>query len=384
MAIKLDDLLNPTTVEVITEQTRVPIQQEYTLPDIDTILREWSWRCDKGYPDFNNISDRIRLQEVLDEMGIKLPFDRLVEATTSPVSKVVVKDAMKSAESLELFLMNKYVYPGQEIEGISLFYKSLKTPKYSKLVPLVLNGGTRKLKDTTYELTVEEQQLLQLISSTVRLSNGEPSEFWFAILYNGRVKGGVAGETGIVSDVDVKDAGVSLKNYGRTGDMPSSIDFGTLDRESARLFNSILDLFVVLTGIELKASKTRNEINQLLDFFNKEENLNDINAFLDISKDSKIGVIKRYGDKIRTILGNERADYLVTAFVNSVNSVIKAKLSKVDWWAIILKNKSVYIHSSDSLIDLYASKESKLSSNIANFKGGHLYVTSSSVRSKQA
>jgi hypothetical protein len=77
MAIKLDDLLNPTTVEVITEQIQVPIQQEYTLPDIDTILREWSWRCDKGYPDFNNISDRIKLQEVLDELNIQLPFDRI-------------------------------------------------------------------------------------------------------------------------------------------------------------------------------------------------------------------------------------------------------------------------------------------------------------------
>jgi hypothetical protein len=55
--------------------------------DIDTILREWSWRCDKGYPDFNNISDRIRLQEVLDELNIPLPFDKISEAPVSPLSK---------------------------------------------------------------------------------------------------------------------------------------------------------------------------------------------------------------------------------------------------------------------------------------------------------
>ena len=36
--------------------------------DLDSILHEWSWRCDKGYPDYNNLSDRIKLQEVLDEI----------------------------------------------------------------------------------------------------------------------------------------------------------------------------------------------------------------------------------------------------------------------------------------------------------------------------
>ncbi len=48
--------------------------------DIEAILSEWAWRCDKGYPDFNNTADKIKLQEVLDEMKIELPFKRITEA----------------------------------------------------------------------------------------------------------------------------------------------------------------------------------------------------------------------------------------------------------------------------------------------------------------
>ena len=55
-------------------------------PDTEAILAEWSWRCDKGYPDFNNKNDMIKLQEVLDEMGIELPFKRIKEADKKPAA----------------------------------------------------------------------------------------------------------------------------------------------------------------------------------------------------------------------------------------------------------------------------------------------------------
>ena len=88
MAIKLTDFLNDTpeesknesketlTESVITET----IQDNKPLPNFDAILEEWAWRCDKGYPDYNNKSDMIKLQEVLDEMNIELPFKRITEA----------------------------------------------------------------------------------------------------------------------------------------------------------------------------------------------------------------------------------------------------------------------------------------------------------------
>jgi hypothetical protein len=86
MAIKLTDFLNDTpeesknkeslTESVVTET----IQHIKSLPNINAILHEWSWRCDKGYPDFNNKKDILKLQEVLDEMGIDLPFKKITEA----------------------------------------------------------------------------------------------------------------------------------------------------------------------------------------------------------------------------------------------------------------------------------------------------------------
>ena len=87
--IDLDSILNPKVEEtkqpeIISESVTV---QPVALPpvDIDAILSEWAWRCDKGYPDYNNKSDMIKLQEVLDEIGVALPFKRikLTEAKTS-------------------------------------------------------------------------------------------------------------------------------------------------------------------------------------------------------------------------------------------------------------------------------------------------------------
>ena len=57
--------------------------------DIDSILMEWSYRCDKGYPDFNNKHDMIKLQEILDEMGVASPFKRITEAKLTKSGKEI-------------------------------------------------------------------------------------------------------------------------------------------------------------------------------------------------------------------------------------------------------------------------------------------------------
>jgi hypothetical protein len=90
--ISLDSILNPkieetVQTEILTESKITPAVEETVLVDIDAILTEWAWRCEKGYPNYNDKNDMIKLQEVLDEMGVALPFNRLKEAT--PVSKKV-------------------------------------------------------------------------------------------------------------------------------------------------------------------------------------------------------------------------------------------------------------------------------------------------------
>lgn len=73
-----------TTKEVLAEHSKQQMYQELNVnvnaidsDKIESIVTEWAWRCDRGYPDFNNTSDRIKLQEVLDEMNIPLPFKRI-------------------------------------------------------------------------------------------------------------------------------------------------------------------------------------------------------------------------------------------------------------------------------------------------------------------
>jgi len=83
--ISLDSILNSKIEEtvqtdILTESKITPVVEEAVSVDIDAILTEWAWRCEKGYPNYNDKNDMIKLQEVLDEMGVALPFDRLKEA----------------------------------------------------------------------------------------------------------------------------------------------------------------------------------------------------------------------------------------------------------------------------------------------------------------
>jgi len=45
-------------------------QQKKQIDVIETILKEWSWRCEKGYPDINNPADRKILENLLAEHNI--------------------------------------------------------------------------------------------------------------------------------------------------------------------------------------------------------------------------------------------------------------------------------------------------------------------------
>lgn len=106
--VDLDALFTESKKQSITETvTEKPVlteivhqQQKDTVLDFDTILREWSWRCDKGYPDFNNLDDKIKLQEVLDEMNITLPFERIAlseVALSAQESEQVLVDLWNAA-----------------------------------------------------------------------------------------------------------------------------------------------------------------------------------------------------------------------------------------------------------------------------------------------
>ena len=62
------------TVQSIVDTVEV---NQLPLPDFDVILREWSYRCDSGYPTIGKKSDMIHLQEILSEMGIENPYTKI-------------------------------------------------------------------------------------------------------------------------------------------------------------------------------------------------------------------------------------------------------------------------------------------------------------------
>lgn len=62
--------------------------------DFDFILREWSYRCDKGYPVMGDPSDMLHLQNILEELGVENPFPKITEA---PVKQTSVTTPQKYA-----------------------------------------------------------------------------------------------------------------------------------------------------------------------------------------------------------------------------------------------------------------------------------------------
>ena len=139
--INLDDLLNSNeensseeVVEILKEsitETAKAIEENAPLPDFDAIVTEWSYRCDKGYPDMKNKLDMIKLQEILNEMGIKSPFKQVqLTELDKPKKKPVVKKAVKKVIKKQPTVSNSKEYGG--IPGIPFNDKDNSTIKAFK------------------------------------------------------------------------------------------------------------------------------------------------------------------------------------------------------------------------------------------------------------
>jgi len=77
-----------TTTEVLQEYNTQLTSQINSLPDLDAILQEWSWRCDKGFPVWGSSKDMKVLLEVLNENNIK---GSIVESINSYITAEEVK-----------------------------------------------------------------------------------------------------------------------------------------------------------------------------------------------------------------------------------------------------------------------------------------------------
>jgi hypothetical protein len=320
----------------------------------DEILNEWSFRCHDGIVDLNDPKKLRILKEILDENGISL-------------NEAIDSDAI----TFENFIKQKYLAEKQSISGLDSLYNAIqKSSEKDKLFSLIQSSGNKQLKPGRSSIQSTEGELFKLIMSFVKMQNGDPSELWFAIMYDGKAKGGVATEeTGIESDVDVGSAGVSIKNYSSIG----NLDFGSLPAEELKELKKITNLLVVLTGVEFTAGLSRNSLNNLLKTLNSSSFQDDLNGILRIGKDTQIKSLQNMYNTIVKYLPSGDAGGLVDEFVNGINNLIANKIKKVEWWAIISKN-SLYLEPSDIIANRLQSKEGQLSPVISQIKGNNLFI----------
>jgi hypothetical protein len=208
--------------------------------------------------------------------------------------------------------------------------------------------------------------------SSIKMKNGEPSELWFAIMYSGKAKGGVAKGNDIESDVDVDGTGVSIKNYTSI----SNLDFGSLPAKELKQLKQIINLLVVLTGVEFTAGIGRDSLNNLLRTLKDPSFQADIRGILKIGGDTQIKALQNMYNAIIKYVPNGDVEKLVDEFIDGeygINKLIADKITKVQWWAII--NKGIlYLESSEAIASRLRSEEGQLSPVFAQIKGNNLFV----------
>ena len=324
---------------------------------VDKLYTEWAWRTKSGVPDINNPEDKAILDNLINELYNY--NDKKPELTE-----------VDSSNSLEQLLKSKYVVQGQELLNIDNFYNSIvKSPNSEKILNLITNSGKKKLSSTHNPIDGLEKELFDLIISTIKIPNGEPSELWFAIIYDGQIKGGVAGETGITSDVDVDGQGVSLKNYSKI----NSVDFGSLSKTVEELLRDSINLFQILSGGKVTKTLTRSSINNMLDLISSPAVVNDIEEILKLGEQTNIQAIKRLAMQIEDSLEERDPRSIVSKFCAGINFNIKSKLNEVKWWATI-HNGVCYLESSADLYEKLQCQDNRLSPYISSFKDLHLFV----------
>tara|TARA_R110002153_G_C13206261_1_gene487448 strand:- start:55 stop:1071 length:1017 start_codon:yes stop_codon:yes gene_type:complete len=332
---------------------------------VDKLYTEWAWRTKTGTPDINNPDDKVVLDNIVSEL---YNYDENKSELTE----------IESSNSFEELIKTKYAVQGQDVINLDSLYNSITQSSNSKkLLNLVTNSGKKSLKSGHDTIDGLEKELFELIMSTIKIPNGEPSELWFAIMYGGQIKGGVAGDTGITSDVDIDGQGVSLKNYKKLG----SLDFGSLGKNVEELLRDTINLFQILTGGRVTKSLTRNSINNILDLIDSPTVVNDIEKILKLAETSDIQAIKRLALQIENSLDERDPRSIVAKFCNGINSNIKSKLTEVKWW-VTISNGVCHIESSIELYEILKSKDNRISPVIVQFKDLHLFVNGNSLYSQ--
>lgn len=322
---------------------------------------------------FNKRSKEFKLAvaEYLADNNIKSDIANGFQNLTIDVTQEESNSYFNNTDQFVEFIMSEYAMEGQQFLGLPLLFEKInKSPNKDKIFSLITDLDKKPLTSGDYKIQGTDAELYQLISETIKVPNGHYSELWFAIKFNGEVKGGVAGDS-IVSDVDVGADGVSLKDYEKI----STVDFGNLTADTALLLKIAVNSFEMLTGMQINKSMTRDSINAVLDNLDSDELRNDIRGLIQISKDTEIKVIRRFVDKLQRFMPDGDPERIVENFCEQLNETIKSKLSdgNVKWWGIISRG-TLHLKTSTEVYEALKCQNNRISPAVSNFKGFHLFV----------
>ena len=327
----------------------------------DEILNEWSFRCHDGIVDLNDPKKLRILKEILDENGISL-------------NEGIDSDAV----TFENFVLNKYAVKDQNINGLQNLYNAINNnPQKEDLFNIIESDQGKSLTSGNIDLNDIDRKLFSLIMQFTKVTNGEPSELWFAIIFKGKAEGGVGGKgkkSDIVSDVSVNNSKVSLKNYTEL----DTLDFGSLPANELSDIKRLLDIYSIISGVKLNASLTRNSINNLFNEISTGEFQQDLQEYLTDIKNSPNKIQQRIYTSIKQLLPEDSVKEIVNGFISLINNAIKIKVIKVNWWGIIVGGKkdiqNLYLISSDDVVNKLTSSNKQINPAIRSIKGNNLFI----------
>tara|TARA_Y100000034_G_scaffold131287_1_gene191709 strand:+ start:1586 stop:2764 length:1179 start_codon:yes stop_codon:yes gene_type:complete len=380
------------------------------MTDINQIITEWTYRLDSGYP--TKDSDYDVLQNVLQELteleqpaiqrivrrarGLEeAPEQNLLDIGLDPEHHPITSEALGMSEQEFIqYIEERYLSPGQIVKGLGGLYNrinKLDPEMLTKVSDIILDSNAKKtIADGQYSMTAPEVALYSAITPGVTVTNGHPSELWFAIIYNGLVAGAVGGKDDIESDVIIGNDTLSLKAYTNT-----TFDLGTLPGNAKAYLTKFIALSELLLdnvgdpgqAFKYEYSMSANEINDALRRINDPKMIKELNNFLNTPSD--IGIIEKLKNQLRQTLMRvvdstypEKIDKVDDFFCDQIDAFIREKINKVSYWGFILTdNKTVFIRSSATVTDALTSKivdgTRQLSPAITNFRQGKLFIKGS-------
>jgi len=327
-----------------------------------------------------NILDRIKLtKEDISGMIRDAKKERVTEPE-EPIQDTISEDPFSSPQEFDAYIRQRYLSENQTISGLdALYIEILGSNNSDELENLITSKTNKPLKSGEYSISGIEGELYDILKRTVKIKNGHETELWFAIVF----KGLVVGAKGLTPDVEVGNQTVSLKDYTET-----TFDFGTLDDLTSEHLNSFLNLAQLFTSAKVNKSKTRESINAILNELETPEMEAQIKDLLELSKTSKMPIIKNLGAKITSLLNTTNGDKaihnLVVKFCNEIDRLLEAKIKGASWWGmIIIKSRKLYLEEASSVYNsLKCTPDHRLSDAISTFKGDHIFVAGSQLGSK--